>query len=204
MALGVHGGRRRSQDTGGPRCGRQAHRDVAGLQPGRPVALVGGVVLLVDDHDADIGQRGHDGQPGAHDDVDVTGANAPPLIGPFAIAESRVDEREAHIQVRPDPIHQRQRHRDLRYQDEDRPAALQAGDDRFDVDRGLAAAGHAVEQEWRGVPGVQGRDDRRDRSGLRRRQVACLAAVRHEDPPAARPGVAWGARGSPPRPGPGG
>ena len=81
-----------------------------------------------------------------------------------------------------------------------RPALERRGD-RLDVDRGLAAAGHAVEQER-----ASGR--RRsiavrialDRLGLGGRQVRSPAAGRHAARPAGRRAAVAGARGPRPRP----
>ena len=69
----------------------QLDRRVAGLEPRRPVALVGRVVLLVDDDHADVGQRRDDRQPRPDDDVDVAGADPAPLVGALAVAETRMD-----------------------------------------------------------------------------------------------------------------
>ena len=68
---------------------------VARLQPRRPVALVGGVVLLVDDHQADVRERRHERDPRPDDDVRLAGPDPPPLVGALALAQRRVQQRDA-------------------------------------------------------------------------------------------------------------
>ena len=82
-------------------------------------------MLLVDDDQADVGQRREDREPRPDDDVDVARPDPPPLVGPLAVAEPGVDERDPDVEVRPQPVDERQRERDLRDEDEGRPAALE-------------------------------------------------------------------------------
>ena len=121
---------------------------------GRPVALVRPLVLLVDDDDADVGERGEDREARADDDVDVAGPDPPPLVRAFAFAEARVEQRDARLEIRAEPVDERHREGDLGDEDEGRPAGRERRGDRLDVDRGLAAAGHAVEEERRRVAGL--------------------------------------------------
>ena len=99
------------------------------------------------------------------------GPDAPPLVGPFAFAEARVDEGDLGVELGPQAIDERQREGDLRDEDEGRPAGLERRDDRLDVDRGLPAAGDAVEER-----AASGRAPRSpgaiepDRLGLGRRE----------------------------------
>ena len=120
----VDRGRGRPEDDG--RAGQPAELDgdVAGLEPRRPVALVRGVVLLVDDDEADVGQRRQDREPRPDDDVHVAAADASPLVGALAVAEAGMDERDPGVEVGPQAIDERQRQRDLRDEDEGRPAGL--------------------------------------------------------------------------------
>ena len=104
-------------------------------------------MLLVDHDHADVRQRRDDRQPGADDDVDLARPDPPPLVGPLAVAQTRMDERDPRVEVRPQPIHQRQGQRDLRDEHERRPARLQRCRDGLHVDRGLAAAGHPIEEQ---------------------------------------------------------
>ena len=107
-------GRRRPEDD--RRAGQLGQRDrrVARLEPWRPVALVRRVVLLVDDDQPDIGQGRDDRQPRPDDDVDVAGPDPPPLVGPLALAEARVEQRDPRVEIGAEPIDERQRQGDLR------------------------------------------------------------------------------------------
>ncbi len=71
-------------------------------------------MLLVDDDDADVGERGEDGQARPDDDVDVAGADPAPLVGSFALAEPGVEHRDPRREIRPEAIDQRHRECDLR------------------------------------------------------------------------------------------
>ena len=122
-------------------------------------------MFLVDDDEADVGERGEDGEPRPDDDVHVARPDATPFVGPLAVAETRVDECDPSIEVGPEAIDERQRERDLRDQDEGRAARFEARRDRLDVDGRLAAAGDAVEQERARVA----RRDRRRGCGRPRR-----------------------------------
>ena len=168
----VDGGRGRAEHDRGTGQLAQPDRHVARLEPRCPVALVRGIVLLVDDDEPDIGQRSDDGQPRPDDDVHVTRPNAPPLVGALAVAEARVDQRDPGIQVRPQPVDEREGQGDLGDQHEGRPARLERGRDRLHVDRGLAATGHPVEQERTWIPGPDRGDDQPDRLRLGGQQVA--------------------------------
>ena len=98
-------------------------------------------MLLVDDDEPDVGQRREDGQPRADDEVHVARPDPPPLVGPLARPDGRVDQRDPGVEVGPQPVDERQRQRDLGHQHERRPAGIETGGDRLDVDGRLAAAG---------------------------------------------------------------
>ena len=127
-----------------------------------------------------------DREPRPDDDVDVAGPDPAPLVGPLALAEARVDERDPHVEVGPKPVDQRQRQGDLRDEHEGRPARLERRDDRLDVDRGLAGAGDAVEKQRPRVARCDGGLDAPDGFGLRRRQVAARRAGHRGARPAGR------------------
>ena len=78
-----------------------------------------------------------------------------------------MDDRDAGVEVGAEPVDERERERDLGHEDERRAAASEGRREQLDVDRGLAAAGNAVEEQR---PGLAGR--RRPLHGLRRRRPA--------------------------------
>jgi hypothetical protein len=131
-------------------------------------------VLLVHDHQADVGERCHDGESGPDHDVDLAGTDPPPLVGPFAVAQARVQECDAGVKVGPEPIDQLERKRDLRNEDQGWPAGVEGRGNRLDVDRGLSRAGDAVEEERAGVATRDRRTDPGDGLGLRRQELARL------------------------------
>ena len=139
---------------------RQSDRAVARLDPRRPVALVGGVVLLVDHDHANIREWCEDRQTRADDDVDVAGPDPAPLIRSLAFPETGVDQRNADREVGPEPVDERQREGDLGNEEQRRPAAGEGRDDGLDVDRGLAATCHSVEHDRGRVAGLDRRVDR--------------------------------------------
>ena len=69
--------------------------DVAPVVARALVLLVRGVVLFVDDDQADVLERGEHGGAGADHDVDVAAADALPLIVPLAVGEAAVLNRHA-------------------------------------------------------------------------------------------------------------
>jgi hypothetical protein len=141
-------------------------------------------VLLVDDDQPDVGQGRDDREPRADDDVDVTSADPAPFIRPLSFGEPRVEECDTSIEVRSKPIDQWEGERDLRDQDQRRPAMFQGRCDRLDVDRGLAATGHAIEQDRPRVALEDGLRHLRYRLGLGGRQVG------RRRPTASQPGWA--------------
>ena len=178
--------RRRPEDdrrTGQP---PELEGRVPSLESRRPVALVRGVVLLVDDDDPEVGERRPDGQPRPDDDVDVAGPDAPPLVGALAIGQPGMDERDPRVEVRPQPVDQGQREGDLGHEDEGRATRLQRRRDGLDVDGRLAAAGHPVEEQR---PRVARRDrgDARHRRPAAGARSACSPRVGRRDVPRAWP-----------------
>ena len=129
-------------------------------------------MLLVDDDHPDIGQRRDHGQPCADHDVGVAGPDPSPLVGALPFSEPGVDERDPGVEVGPQPVDEREGEGDLGHEHEGRPPGFERGGDRLDVDRGLAAAGHAIEQERARVPGGDGSHDPVDRLGLGGQEVA--------------------------------
>ena len=81
-------------------------------------------------------------------------------------------QRDPRVEVGPQPVDEREGEGDLRHEHERRPSGLERRGDRLDVDRGLATAGHAVEQERARVAGGDRGHDPGDRLGLGGQEVA--------------------------------
>src|SRR5205814_602919 len=110
----------------------------------------------------DVRKWREDREPRAGDEIYNPGPDATPLVSPFACAEGRVNEGHRDVEIGPKAIHEGQRQRDLRHEDERRPAGLEARRDRLDVDSRLAGARDAVEEQRRRVTGGDGGPDRVD------------------------------------------
>ena len=175
-AHALHGRRRAAEDDRGAGQAGERQRGVAGLQAGRPVALVGRVVLFVDDDQADVGEWRGRRHARPHDHVHTAGTNAPPLVGALALAQPGMQDRYLRVQLDSQPINERRRERDLRHEDERGPAGGDRLGDRFGIDGGLARARDALEQERRRVAGPDGGQDRRQRLRLGRRQLGTLGS----------------------------
>jgi hypothetical protein len=113
-------------------------------------------VLLVDDHEPDVVERGERRKAGPDDDVDVAGPDAAPLVGPLPCPEARVDERDAGVEVGAEAVDERQGEGDLRDEDEGRAASIQGRRDGLDVDGRLPAAGDPIEEERGGIAALDG------------------------------------------------
>ena len=112
-------------------------------------------MLLVDDHEADIGERREDGKPRPDDDRHRSRPDPPPFVGSLAITKPRMDERDVRVEVGSQPVDERRGQRDFGDEHEHRTAGLERGGDRLDVDRGLAPTRHALEEERCGIAGDQ-------------------------------------------------
>ena len=156
--------------------------------------LYAGVVLLVDDDDAHVRERRDDGQPRPDDDVDLAAPDTAPLVGALAVAEARVDERDPRIEVGPEPIDERQGERDLGHEHERGTPRGEGRTDRLDVDRGLATARHAVQEQGARIPLLDRPRDAFHGGGLR------LGQLGRPRPTAARPGRSRGQRPARPFP----
>ena len=163
MAHRLDGRRRRAEDHRGTREPAELQRRVAGLEPGRPVALVGRVVLLVHHDQADVRQRREQGRPRPDDEVRLAGADPAPLVGALPVAQGGVHDGDPDREVRPQPVHDGRGQGDLGDEQERGPAGSQGGGDGLHVDRGLAAAGDPVEQDRRWIARCQGVQDQPDR-----------------------------------------
>ena len=138
-------GRRRAEDAVGP--GKLGPLDggVAAVVAGDGVLLVAGFVLLIDDDQAELRQRGKDGRAGADDHIGQSFADLLPLGVALRGREATVhhgDPRETAAE----PLDGLGGQGDFGQQDD---GAFAGGDgplDRADIDLRFAAVGDAVEQ----------------------------------------------------------
>ena len=184
--------------TAAPASRAELERRVARLEARRPVALVGGVVLLVDD---DRGRRPRAApaarsasrrrRPRRPPGSGATRRRARPRRGPSGGSRSgpaRSARSRSTIGVA--------RAISGTSRSAGRPAASDGGD-RLDVDRGLAAAGDAVEQDGRRVARRDGRRARVAAPSPGRRSAPTPPAGRRGRRRAGRRAAGAGARGPP-------
>ena len=170
----LHGGRRAPENDGRPGKPAECDRRVASLEPWRAVALVGRVVLLVDDEEPDVGQRGEHGEACPDHDIRPARADPAPLVRSLPDAHARVDERHANRQLRPEAIDERQGERDLGYEDDRAPTAREGIGDGRAIHGGLPAPSDAVEERRGRVSLLQGAADDGHCGELRGRQGAVV------------------------------
>ena len=93
---------------GGPPAG-----DLAGVVARVALLLVGGVVLLVDHDQAEIGDRSEDGRARPDADPRLAGAQAAPLVVAGAGGHPGVEQRDRVAEAAPEAVHRLRRQRDL-------------------------------------------------------------------------------------------
>jgi hypothetical protein len=160
---------------------RAHERGVAPVVADLLALLVGGIVLLVDDHESQVSERGEHRRARAHHDVER------PLPRPLP-GRAAIPDRQRGVQ-HADPFPEAGtkrgdhlvRERDLGNEDERLLAEPFARLGALEVHLGLAAPGHAVQEE----PGVRARAERVahrcHRVLLRRREARALGRNRRDD-----------------------
>jgi len=156
----------RAEDHRHPARVRTHHRNVARVVAHAILLLVRAVVLLVDHDEREPRQRREDREPRAEHEVGLPPRGRFPVPSPRAGRQPAVQRDGAHArQGGPHACLEMRREIDLGHEDQH----LAAGRDRarggVEVDLGLAAAGHALQQEGRVA--VAGGDDGLDRRLLR-------------------------------------
>ena len=166
----LHRGSGTAQDDGRAREASQGKCGVPRLETRRPIALVGGVVLLVDHDQPHVGEWRGQCRSRPHDHVHLAGADPAPLVGPLPFPEAGMQDRDLRIQICAQPIHERHRQGDFRNQDQGRAAGGDRLGDGLGIDRGLARPGHSLKEQRRGVAAGGGGEYLRQRLCLGRRE----------------------------------
>ena len=139
--------RRAADEQHGVVVGRTLPGDAAGVVAGVALVLVGGVVLLVDHHEAEVGDRREDRRARADADLRLARAQPVPLVAALARRELGVQDRDGVPEAVDEARDDLRRQRDLGHE-HDRTASL--GERRrggLQVDLGLARARDAVQQQ---------------------------------------------------------
>ncbi len=128
--------------------GPRAHqRHVARVVAHALLLLERSVVLFVDDHHADPGQRREHRRPRADHDAGLAARDGPLSHAPLDVAERAVQHHYTPGEAPAEARGQLRRERDLRHQHQRLPSERQRLRDRLQVDLGLARPGHAVQHE---------------------------------------------------------
>ena len=195
--------RRRAEHDRNGELLRAVDREIAGGVAQAFLLLVSGIVLLVDDDQRQLRQRREDREPRAEHDPRAAGMRGEPVAHAFAFRETAVHRDDRVFGKRGEARAERgfelRRQVDLRHQHERlgiRPRVEQTGE-RVQIDLGLAAARHAVQQERRETPRGGDRIDGlllfRRETGEQRVVGQCRGLrqfLRLEDPFRARPSPA--------------
>ena len=124
------------------------HRHVTGMIMRAVVLLVGLVVLLIDDDQAQIGIGQEQGGARADHDRRLAGRYRGPVARAGARGQFGMPFQRTHAEALREAIEELSSQRDLRHQDQRLLAAADDFGDRLEIDFGLARASDAVEQGY--------------------------------------------------------
>ena len=158
-----------AEDAGRPGQLGAHHRDVPSVVERGLGLLEGGLVLLVDHHQAEVGKGREDGGARADHDPGLPHRHGHPRVEALAGREMAVPDDDLGAEVGEagaEAAHGLGRQRDLGHEEDGRAALLDDLADEGDVDLGLARAGHAVQQVRAEGPGVERGRHRGDGGGL--------------------------------------
>ena len=122
------------------------YRHVAGVIDHPLLLLERGLVLLVDDHQAEIGEGQEQGGPRADHHRGRALGRRPPGDPARARRQVGMPDRRGDAEALGEALQPLRRERDFRQQHQRLPPLCDAGDDGLEIHLGLAGAGHSVEQ----------------------------------------------------------
>ncbi len=125
---------------------RAHHRHVAGVIMRAVVLLVGLVVLLIDNDQAEIGIRQEQRRPRAHHHMRLAGRDRGPVARASARRQFRMPFQRPHPEACREAIEELAGQRDFRHQQQHLPAATDGLRHRLEIHLGLARSGDAVQQ----------------------------------------------------------
>ena len=175
-----------------PRFARPVAGHLARVVARIALLLVGGVVLLVDHHQAEVAHRGEDRRARADADPRLARVQALPLVAALARRQPRVEQRHAVAEPRREPRDRLGRQPDLGNEHDRALPPLERRLGGRQVDLGLARARDPVQQVLAAGAAVHRRDDRLDRRASARPTAAAGSTGRRPPPPAGAAGVARG------------
>ncbi len=148
---------------------RAPHGEVARRIAQAFLLFVRGIMLFVDHDQFQARQRSEHCQPRAEHDAGLSQVAREPAAQALAFGQAAM--QRGHRQAGKTAAHvvfELRRQVDFRHQDQDLRIGVrrQAARDRLQIDFGLAAAGHAIEQHGRIAAGVGNRFDRLELLGI--------------------------------------
>ena len=147
------------------------HRHVAGMVMDAVLLLVGGIVLLIHDDEAEIRIGQEQRRAGAHDHAHLVRRRRLPGAGALARRKLRVPLGRPHPEALGEAVEHLGGERDLGHQDQDLPTAPHRLRHRLEIDLRLARSGDAVDERDR-IAGLRhGRPQRIGSLALRRREI---------------------------------
>ncbi len=164
--LGFNRGGRGSQHDRDVGFARAHHRQVAGVVAHAVFLLVDGVVLLIDDDQAEIRIGQEQRRARADDHRGGAVRHRRPGTRPPPRRHRRMPFRRTHAEARRETVEERHGQCDFGQQDQGLAPAPDGGGDRFEIHVGLAGAGHPVDQRDRIAASVDGGPQ-----GIRGRQL---------------------------------
>ena len=105
------------------------------------------IVCLVDDDDSQIGEGREDRRARSNDDVDFVSLDPAPLVEALASGQPRMEHGDAIPEVSPEGGDELRSERNFGEEDQRAVSILEGRPNGADVDLGLAASCHAVEDE---------------------------------------------------------
>ena len=124
------------------------HRHVARVVGNAVLLLVGGLMFLIDDDEAEIAEGQEQRRARAGDNLHFARRRAAPDARPLSRRHARMPFGGLGAKARGEALEKLRGERDFRHEHERLSAALQSARDRFEIDFRLAGAGDAFEQEW--------------------------------------------------------
>ena len=135
--------------------------------------LVGGIVFLIDHDQAEVRIRQEQRRARAGDDAHLAGGDGGPGTGALARREFRMPFRRPHPEAFGEAIKELSGQGDLRHQDQGLPALAHVVRGRFEIDFGLARAGHPIDQRDRETAARDTRTQRLGGGALSISQIGC-------------------------------
>ncbi len=138
--------RRRAEHHGDVQALRADDGEIARRVAKAALLLERRVVLLVDDDEARRRQRCEHRRARADDEARFAAIRASPRVESLALGDGRVQHGELFAEAVAQSAHELRRQADLRHEQQSLPAGRELRRDEPQVDLGLAAARHAVQQ----------------------------------------------------------